>query len=266
MKKNPNPFTLLIIAQIIVTCLWTTGIAQAKDGLSIYEAINISGHQRMLTQRIIKTYAQSGLGIQSEAADNQRKKALDLFERQLDKLLNQAALTPRIRGTLARIALQWQPFKRIANSKPNSHSGEALYHSGEELLFASHRLVQLLQDHANSSKGRLINLSGRQRMLSQRMAMLSMMRAWGFRSLSINNELARAKLEFSAAHEMLKFAPENTEAIAVELNHISTQWDWFQKALSLDSDEAYQLIVAESSESILDSMDKLTRLYEKLAS
>ena len=48
---------------------------------------------------------------------------------------------------------------------------------------------------------------------------------------------------------------------------MALQWEWFQGAIGQDGGLAsYRLVVADSSEAILRSMETVTRLYEELGS
>jgi hypothetical protein len=134
------------------------------------------------------------------------------------------------------------------------------------VLSAAQRLTVALQDHAGTSFGRLVNISGRQRMLSQRLAKLYMVRAAGPDTPALRDEMESARNEFTGALAALQAAPENTPALRGELDSVALQWEWFQSALNQDAGLAsYRLVVADSSESILRSMETVTRLYEGLA-
>ena len=60
---------------------------------SISSAINKAGRQRMLSQRMVKSYSMIGIDVQREAAQEQLTKAIDLFELQLHEL-NTHRLSP----------------------------------------------------------------------------------------------------------------------------------------------------------------------------
>ena len=58
----------------------------AAEITSISSAINKAGRQRMLTQRMVKSYSMIGISVQYVAANEQLSKAIDLFELQLSEL------------------------------------------------------------------------------------------------------------------------------------------------------------------------------------
>ena len=82
------------------------------------------------------------------------------------------------------------------------------------------------------------------------------------------NPLAAAQEMFAKAQEELKAAAQNTAQIKTELGLVEQQWFFFQNALSLreaaDRKKA-STDVATTSERILEQMDAVVGLYEKIA-
>jgi hypothetical protein len=58
-------------------------------------------------------------------------------------------------------------------------------------------------------------------------------------------------------------ARENTAEIDRELFAIAIQWEWFRSALALEGVGSYGLVVADASENILRSLERVVDLYEK---
>jgi hypothetical protein len=102
-------------------------------------------------------------------------------------------------------------------------------------------------------------------MLSQRLAKLYMLRAWQLDTAGQRERMETAEREFGEALERLRAAPENTPAIAAELEAVARQWEWFSAAIALQGAQSYTLVVAEASEAILNSMEIVTGLYAALA-
>ena len=145
---------------------------------------------------------------------------------------------------------------------------KAVWAGNEALLGATQKLTLAYEKAAGTSAGRLVNLAGRQRMLSQRMAKAYFFRQMGVNAGPAGEMLDAAVKEFAKAQEELKAAAQNTAQIKTELGLVEQQWFFFQNALSLreaaDRKKA-STDVATTSERILEQMDAVVGLYEKLA-
>ena len=153
------------------------------------------------------------------------------------------------RGAARQVAQQWRGMRQVAVGPVNRDAARGLAARGEAVLQASQVLVAMLENAAGTAQARLINLAGRQRMLSQRLAKLYMLRAYGVDTASIRDDLDSASREFETALASLRAAPENTPAIAVELEAVALQWEWFHGAIALQGAESYALVVADEGSS-----------------
>lgn len=231
--------------------------------LTAADFINLSGRQRMLTQRIVKAYAQVGTGLASAQSQRVLTESTEQFSLQLTQLRAVARQADQ-RSLLAEIESLWPEVQGIASKPINRDLAPTLQEKANILQALSHRLADLIERTSGVAAGRLVNIAGRQRMLSQRLAKAYMLRAWDIDSPAISRELESSRLEFSEALAALAQAPENTPEIRRELEAIAVQWVWFQAALELEGAVSYRLLVADSSESMLASLEKLVSLYTRL--
>ena len=137
------------------------------------EAINKAGLQRMLGQRIVKNYIMVGSGIQPDDAQKELDKAIALFEQQHLDLMDFAP-TEDITAALKQVSEIWMPFRLKAISVADKASVQALIQTSDQLFTASNHVVTLLEKHTNSHTAKLVNISSKQRMLSQKLAKLYM--------------------------------------------------------------------------------------------
>lgn len=238
-------------------------LARAAAAYDFGHAIDAAGRQRMLSQRIVKAYCKLGLGVTPALSRQQLAEAARRFDAQL-AMLSREAPNGGVRQALQREAALWAPVRRASAGAVTRAGARQLAQRSEELLLAAHDVVLRLESAAGTPQARLVNLAGRQRMLSQRLAKLYMLRAWGVAGADARAQIDDAAAEFTRALTTLRAAPENTPAIAAELEAVDMQWGWFSTAIGQQGAQSYALVVAEASEAILNSMDLVTGLYAAL--
>ena len=158
----------------------------------------------------------------------------------------------------------WVPVKSIALANNRRDKAEHLRAIAEKLLVAAHQVVLLLEEQSGTSKGHLVNISGRQRMLSQRMGNLYMLFSWGFDNDEYRKDFNKAIREFSEALIELKAAPENTPQISSALKQVSQYWDMFNLSSRMGTNQYVPGLVARMVDKILTQMNNITGMYAAL--
>lgn len=232
---------------------------------SLSSAINKAGRQRMLTQRIVATYIQVGLEIKTQESKHQLDDAINLFEEQLAELKEYRA-TGKINDQLQRVTELWSPLQKIAREPVQQSRAEELRMLAEDALAASHRVVIMLQDESGTKKGELVNISGRQRMLSQRLSNLYMLQSWGFSSSEYTDAYSRALNEFKGALTELSASTLSTEEINEKLNKARREFGMFERSSHHKNGEYIPLMIKMSADKLLSLMNDVTLLYERLDS
>lgn len=245
---------------LLAALLLSAGAGAADD--NVLERINRAGEQRMLSQRIAKSFSQVGLNVQPFVAKQELDEAISRFEANLAYLA--LGLDESTSASYDDLRAAWLPFRAAARGVPRLNGSIWLAHQADEVLHAAERLLRDVQNSSPKltlASGRLVAQAGRQRMLSQRIVKAYLLLSWGDSSEVTRDELDAAVNEFAGALNHLRGRGENSPAVKQELEEMAQHWEWLQAALAAEGATSYRLIVAEAGEAILQSADRLTRLY-----
>jgi nitrate/nitrite-specific signal transduction histidine kinase len=232
--------------------------------MTMGDAINQAGRQRMLTQRIIKAYAMIGDDVATLKGESQRTKAVTLFEQQMTNL-EAFAPNDEVVKALIETKTRWQAFKELATAPAKKDLAQKVRSLGNKTLTAAHQTVLRLQEASGTNAGRLVNIAGRQRMLSQRLAGLYLYKAWGIEDSSLDSDYQAAQQQFSDALKELLGAAENTPEITAELKRVATNWKMFQRSAQLKKGQYIPLLILHASDRVLKMMNEITGMYANIA-
>lgn len=224
----------------------------------------------MLSQRLAKCYFQIGQSIDADRSKKILANSITLFEKQLTEL-SAFAPTAENKVALKDLELIWEDYKKhLTLRSPNAEDAKSVMVINEEVLALAQKSTVQLEKHSGTVAGQLVNISGRQRMLSQRMAKFYQALNWGIAPAGVERQLEEARKVFIASFSDLINSPKNTIEIKQELNLARSQWFFFENALNARTNTSQNRIqlaynVATTSERILQVMDNVTGMYEKLS-
>ena len=250
-------------------CALAFGVATGAQAqiAELNDAINKGGRQRMLSQRLCKAYIALAQGIEPTRAQDVLDRSMAQFDRQLAELKAFAG-TPELRATYAALEASWSEFKATLVGAPAVDAGvpKVMAAAGKVLALA-HQGTQQYEALQNKPIGKLVNVAGRERMLSQRMAAFYLASLVPVDPVGARAEIAKARTEFLAGLAFIRNAPEATPRIKDELQLAEMQWVLYdnalQKAAPAESIRP-QADVFIASENVLQVMDRITTLYSGL--
>jgi len=256
--KSGNRYAIcfaIVLAALTLTC---TNVQAAVS--SFNQAINMAGKQRMLTQRIVKNYILIGMDVDRDNAKEQLMLDIAAFEQQLEDLF-QFSKSSEAKSKLQKVKALWAPFRSLAMKKPTREGATRLLKLDDELLSKTDSVVIQLQSESGTKSAKIVNVSGRQRMLTQRIAKYYLSNAWEVRREDDTSHMELAVQDFKNAMQELKAYEKNSGAVTKMLNLVDANWAMFERNYSENNGEYIPLLVSISSNTILTTMDKVTDIY-----
>ncbi|AKJ29941.1 type IV pili methyl-accepting chemotaxis transducer N-terminal domain-containing protein [Caldimonas brevitalea] len=237
---------------------------QLIDAARYAETVNRAGQLRMLSQRIVKLYAL--LCTQTEPASAQAllTQSVERVERQLDTLardLSKATFGDLIDAVQAVWAELRQPLALPAELARLS----ALDAAAERLLGSAERLTSALEVAGQLQTLHLVNMCGRQRMLSQRLTKQVLLGGLldGAAGDAARDGAAGTVGEFEQALSYLNGAPLGSPDIRQLLEAADRSWHELRQGSRRAETPTGRRALAAASESLLDVFERLTERYER---
>ena len=223
------------------------------------EAVNISGKQRMFIQKMLKDYAMIGM---NNTFGNPKEDLMNVIKEFEDhkKLLISFMLDNNININTKKIEPLWKDIKSILISKAEKSKALLLQEKLNKLLNKADEVTKLLATKSNKSSGEIINISGRQRMLSQQMASLYMLKVWGVGDNKFTDKLYETMKAFTKSHNILKNSTLNSDKIDTLLISVDKSFMFF-KMMAKSKSKFIPSLIYKKSNDILKDMNSVTELY-----
>lgn len=234
------------------------------DAARYGEAINRAGQLRMLSQRLVKLYALTEAGICKPETAALLADSISLVDDTLAILVR--SLSKATFGDLVEaVSSAWQVLKRLLEAPPLASHFEKVDCAAEAVLLRSEHLTDNLEVSGFATALHVINVAGRQRMLSERLAKSTILAGatTGTAAAAARDVASGAAEAIADGLDYLGSLPLTNAEITADLAAATTTWDEYQVALARCGTPDGLGRVAELSERLLDRFDRLTTRYER---
>ena len=210
---------------------------QVIDASRYAEAVNRAGLLRMLSQRLVKLHALMCAGVTPDATAGLCRDSIEQIEANL-AILGRTLSKPTFGDLLDAVLAPWGQLK------------------------AALALTRTLETAGFAAALHVINVSGRQRMLTQRLAKLAIVASLA-PGLPSRDALATTEAAFVDGLAYLARIPLSSPEIRDALDAAMADWTRFRPALARADDAAARAEIAALSETLLAHFERLTDLYER---
>jgi len=231
-----------------------------KDAIKL---VNIAGKQRMLSQRIAKDYLYMGKHIATDKARKQLDASLKEF-RQNQKKLAEMINDPEIKNLLEFVNMSLSELEGIVKKPFSLDNAQLVLDLSESMLEGSQYVVDSLNNALHIKESKIVAISGKQRMLAQRIAKYYIAYQAGIKDKNTVDQMDAAVKEFSKDHKILMENKDNTATINQDLAKVDKLWKVVYKFYLNIEKGGLPFIVFTTTDDITKKMDVITKLYVEL--
>lgn len=231
------------------------------DASNWAEAVNRAGQLRMLSQRLVRVFAQRLVKAGARRAAECQDESLQRMRENIARLqvlvpegLRHAALTPVVQA--------WQSLQAVIEGRLHAAAVTQADGCAEVLLQAAEHLTRAIEVAGGRRVLHVVNQSGRQRMLVQRVAKQAMV------SLATDRAPAPEPLNaavnaFEATLIELERAPLSSELIRSSLAAARDEWVRMMRSVAAFDQVAERAAGAAASDALVQIFDRLTEHYQR---
>jgi len=243
----------------LAVILMAATAASAIEVASPAHAVDIAGKQRMYTQRMLKDYAMIGMGNTFGKPDEDLQQITLHFQDSVESL-EKYTQNAEIKTSLEKVKVLWEPLHKTLLEAPSKEKVTQLQIDLDALLKASDETTNLFAKASGKSLGETVNKAGRQRMLSQRMASLYMLKVWEVEDPQFKRKLNESMSLFKRTQDELEISELNTEETTTLLVKVKRSLMFFEM-MNRSKSKFVPTLIYKKSNDMLTMMDTVTQHY-----
>ena len=272
MKKT------ITIAILIMVCFFEA----ASQSMTLGQAVNVAGRQRMLSQRMAKARLFRTKQVNSDVCQKELSASVILFEENLKNLLAYAP-TQKVKVRFTKVENLWNDYKAVIQNDTSSAAAYNALSMNTNVLTACDEAVQELVFYAKglSTDGddsaispeaiaNNVNVAGRMRMLSQRLTLYYGAHYFDLNPDAIKNILIVSN-NLQQGINFLTTSDINTTDIDEALSGTLKDWEVVKEKCTNDGCKGFEkksiepTLLFDTMNRFLAKMDKITSMYASLS-
>jgi AmiR/NasT family two-component response regulator len=218
------------------------------------DGVNRAGQLRMLSQRLIKLVLLQVAGVQTQAQQVRIADSVGRIDTNL-ALLTKSLSKPTFGDLLGQTVATWKLLKKALQGALQVDQLTQIDALAEALLQNAERLTSSLENAGAVAPLQVLNVAGRQRMLSQRYAKFALQGS--------EAGMDEAKAAIDQGLNYLNRIPLSTPDIRSALTAATQGWQQMMAGATQAARPAGQERLADASESLLDVFEQLSGHYER---
>ena len=222
--------------------------------------IDLAGQQRMLSQRIAKDYLYMGKNIAVDKAKKQLKESIREFRKnqgELSEMIND----PELRNLLDFVNMSLDELEKVIKKPFSLDNAQLVMDLSESMLEGSQYIVDNVKSSINIDEPKIIAKSGKQRMLSQRIAKYYIAYQAGIKDKNTVEQMQNAVKDFSKNHQELLQNSQNNPQINRKLEKVDKLWKIVYKFYLNIEKGGLPFIVYTSTDDITRMMNGVKKMY-----
>lgn len=258
-----SPLAKKIIVTIGLLSLSSVTLSAKTDNKLALKSVDIAGKQRMLSQRIAKDY----LYMYKNIASTKTKKELDasLVEfANKHKELHSLIQEDDIHNLLAFVELSYEELQETIKKPFSIDNAQLVLDLSESMLEGNQYVVNSLKKMIDSKESSVVAISGKQRMLSQRIGKYYIAYQLGIKDKNTIESMNNSVNEFNKNLIFLLNNKDNSPLIEKKLKKVNRLWKIVYKFYQNIEKGGLPLIVFNTTNKMTKQMDEITHHYVEL--
>jgi len=229
---------------------------EAKNYSLIVNTIN---HQKVLTQEILKEYSFKGMGNSFSNSKNNLSDKLEEYSK-VSKDLSSLLVDNQSKKYINSSNKIWSSIENVFKSKATKSEILMLQKETDKILNELSKLMKIALSKNNDSRDSIINISGYQAVIIERMSALYMMKTWGIDDPKFNFKMRESITFFNNSLNKLMDSPKTDMKNQADIKKIMRYFKFFE-IMNASKNKYIPTLIYSKTYKIHKNIDKITKRY-----